>query len=66
MTIDEMRAALDAFERDQVIRCRQNVGISAWELNYDPLWNFRDMEYSPVPKLRVYLDGSRSRSDAVV
>ena len=62
MTLDQMRAAFDAFEQDGVIAFRRkgNPNRPALEARR-PAWNFEDFDYFPMPKpfecwVNLYLD----------
>ena len=48
-TIDEMRAAFDAFERDGKI-CERNFSKDPYTITTNPRWNFQESEFIPVPK----------------
>jgi hypothetical protein len=59
-TIRKIRAALDAFERDGKVLFRR-YKVDAFREASDPIWDFVNLEYKPVPKpeelwVNEYLD----------
>jgi len=51
MTLDQMRAAFDAFERDGRIAFRsKDFPVGPIEVTDRPVWNFEKSDYFPVPK----------------
>jgi len=55
MTNSEMKTAIDAFERDGVIRCRKlSTEPGDWWETKSPGWDFADYEFSPKPSPREW------------
>ena len=59
MTISEIRAALDAFERDGVIQYQDvewNKEPHPWKETKSPSWDFLHFNYRPGPKTTGVVD----------
>lgn len=53
MTTQEMKAAIEAFERDGVIEIRNKDSSRPWASCKKPMWNFDHYDYRPVQKPAV-------------
>lgn len=57
ITSNEVRAIIDAFDRDSAILYRQRGSNHDWIVDYKPSWDFVAFEYQGIPKpLEVWIN----------